>query len=552
MPMEMETFETQLDAVYHHERESPDRVWLTQPMGGGRVRDFTWKQALDEARRMAAHLTSLGYPAGSRISILSKNCAWWFFADLAIWMAGHVTVPIYPTLTAESVREILEHCDAKLVFIGKLDDYATMAPGIPDGVARIQLPLGPDSGGRPWDELVAATAPLEGAPRREPDDLATIVYTSGSTGTPKGVMHSFRTMCAPRAFDAVIAATPEDRMISYLPLAHVAERGCLEIPTMLKGFRVFFAESLDTFLTDLQRARPTIFGSVPRLWLKFQSGVFEKVPPAKLDRLLSIPIVRGLVKRKILRGLGLDQVRYAVCGAAPVPVELLAWYDRLGIEISELYGMTENFAVSHLTRPGRRRLGYVGEATPGVEHRIADTGEVLVKSPGATLGYYRAPELTRELIDDDGWLHTGDRGELDDAGRLKITGRVKELFKSSKGKYIAPAPLENELLASPLVEQACVIGVGLPQPLALVVPSPAARQQPREELERALAALREAINAKVDPHERLDRLVVVGEEWTIANQLLTPTMKLRRPAIEDKYGPRVNAWAEATAPVLWA
>jgi long-chain acyl-CoA synthetase len=542
---------THLEAAYDRERELADRIWMTQPMGGGAVRDLTWREAMGEARRIATHLVSLNYPPGSRIAIFSKNCAWWILADLAIWMAGHVTVPIYPTLTADSIREILEHSGTKLVFVGKLDGYDAMRPGIPDGVTRIGLPLSADRDATPWNTLLASCKPIAGEPRRVPDALATIVYTSGSTGVPKGVMHSFRTMSAPRVFREQFGVTVNDRMLSYLPLAHVAERGCLEIPNLFIGYRIFFAESLDTFIADLQRARPTLFGSVPRLWMKFQSGVFEKVPPAKLARLMRIPIVRGLIRRKILRGLGLDQVRYAICGAAPVPPELLDWYRQLGVDIQELYGMTENFAVSHLGQANLRRPGYIGPVVPGVEHRISDEGEVLVKSPGTMLGYYEAPELTRELIDSDGWIHTGDRGEIDEQGRLKITGRVKELFKTSKGKYVAPAPIENALLASSLVEQACVTGRGLPQPVALLVLSPGARGSQRGELGPSLAALREDINRTLDQHERLDRLIVMGEEWTVDNGLLTPTMKLKRGAIEDRYGARLAAWAEEREPVVW-
>lgn len=544
--------QTQLDAAYKNERTLADRIWLTQPMGRGVTRDLTWAEGMQEARKMAAYLASLELPKGTRISIFSKNCAWWILADLAIWMSGHVTVPIYPTLSPDSIRQILEHSDCKLIFIGKLDGYAAMGPGIPDAIAKIGLPLSADPTARKWDEIIAATAPIAGDPHREPDELATIIYTSGSTGVPKGVMHSFKSMCATRVFIESFGTTVDDRMLSYLPLAHVAERGLLEIPNLFVGYRVFFAESLETFLVDLQRARPTVFGSVPRLWLKFQSGIFEKVPPNKLARLLRIPILGRLVKRKILRGLGLDQVRLAVCGSAPVPTEMLEWYAQLGLDIQELYGMTENMAISHMTRTADRRIGYVGSTVAGVTHKITDEGEVLVKSPGTMLGYYRAEELTREMLDADGWIHTGDRGELDERGRLKITGRVKELFKTSKGKYVAPAPIENALLADPMIEQACVTGPGLGQPLALIVLSPIGKREARDATTAALGTLRELVNRQRDPHEHLDRIVVIGDEWTVDNGLLTPTMKLRRSAIEDRYGKNLATWDRATERVVWS
>ena len=547
---------TQLDCVYEFEKTRAGELWLTQPMGGGVVKTFTWAQAMDETRRMAAHLRSLGLPAGSRIALFSKNSAWWFLADLAIWMAGHVTVPLYPTLAAETIRQTLEHSGAKLLFVGKLDGFDAMKPGIPVGLPIISLPLAPPLEAPRWEEIVAATPPLASSPTPGPDDLATIVYTSGSTGIPKGVMHSFRTMCA--GFSAIqeYQVTAADRVLSYLPLAHVLERVAVETIALGAGLQVFFAESLDTFVTDLRRARPTLFVSVPRLWVKFQQGVFTKMPPKRLALLLRIPIVRDAVRKKVLAGLGLGDVRIAMSGSAPIPAELLEWYRALGLELLEAYGMTENFAFSHSARPGEMRVGYVGKPRPGVEHKLLESGELLVRSPGNMLGYYQAPELTREVLDADGFVHTGDRGELDPQGRLRITGRVKELFKTSKGKYVAPAPIENELLQHHDVEQALVTGPSMPQPFGLVVLSEAARartqaETDRAELTRSLEEHLQRTNACLDPHEQLEKLVVTGDTWTVENGLLTPTLKVKRSAIEAKYAGRVEGWYAEGGRILW-
>ena len=540
---------TQLDWVYQHERSRPDDVWLTQPLGGGVLRDFTFAQALDQARRMAAHLRGLDLPPGSRVAILSKNTAWWLLADLASWMAGLVTVPVYPTLTPHSVRQILDHSGARLVFVGKLDGFAAMEPGLGEERPRILMPLAPaqspTASTRTWDDIVAATAPLSDSPRPAADDLATIIYTSGSTGAPKGAMHSFRTMCAARVFVDELPMRADDRMISYLPLSHVAERACLETPTFKLGFRVYFAESLDTFVADVRRARPTVFGSVPRLWQRMQTGVYAKLPAARLALLLRIPIVSGLIRRKVLAGLGLDETRVFASGSAPTPPELHRFYRSLGAELGEVYGMTENFAVSHFSRPGESRVGYTGRAAPGVTTRITAEGEVLVKSPGTMLGYFNDEALTRQTIDAEGFLHTGDRGDLDEEGRLRITGRVKELFKTSKGKYVAPAPLENALLAHPDVDQAYVSGAGRPQPYAMVVLSAqlsARARRDRPAVAQLLEQYLEETNAGFDAHERLDKLIVVHEEWTSENGMLTPTLKLRRAVIEDRYRPSTAAW----------
>ena len=547
---------THVDQVLAHEQQHPDDVWLTQPMGDGTVRTLTWREAIGEARRVAAHLREV-LPRPSQVAIFAKNNAWWVVTDLAIAMAGHVSVPIYPTLTAASIRQILDHSETKLIVIGKLDGFDAMEPGIPPGLPRIAMPLGPATG-TPWADIIARTAPL--APdeaRRAPDDLATIIYTSGSTGVPKGAMHSFRTMAAATAFAERLNVSGDDRFLSYLPLAHAYERAVVETVSFKTGAQLYFTERLETFVDDLRRARPTVFVSVPRLWTRFQQAVFEKLPPAKLAALLADPAMREPVRMQVLAGLGLASVRYAGTGSAPMPAELLGWYRELGLELLEGYAMTENFCVSHATRIGEVKLGYCGRPQDGVEQRLTADGEVLVKSPGTMLGYFKAPDLTAAMIDRDGFLHTGDRGEVDELGRLKITGRVKELFKTSKGKYVAPAPIENALLVHDDVEQALVSGAGMPQPFGMIVLSDAARARAQREADRAalaesLAAHLEHTNARLDPHERLDRVVVVRESWTIENDMLTPTMKVRRDVIERHYADRVAAWYEAAHRVVWA
>ncbi len=549
---------TMLAGAFRNEAERPDAVFLTQPLGGGAVRDYTWREAMDEARRMAAHLRSLSLPPKSQIAILGKNSAHWVLADLAILMAGHVSVPLFPTLAPETVRYILEHSESKLLFIGKLDTWPDMKPGVPTDLTRIYLPLAPSEPGPTWDEIVANTAPLGGKPDRDPKDLATILYTSGTTGQPKGVMHSFETMTvSAHGLAKVLGMNTEDRLLSYLPLSHTFERWAVEATGLIYGTHLYFAESLDTFAEDLRRAHPTLFISVPRLWVKFRQGVHAKMPAKKLDTLLKIPIVSSIVKKKVLKGLGLDACRFAGSGSAPIPAELIAWYRQLGLELLEGYGMSENFSFSHVNMPGRSRVGYVGETYPGVECRISPEGEIQVKSPGTMLGYFKNPEATREVFTEDGYLKTGDRGEIDSEGRLKITGRVKELFKTSKGKYVAPAPIENKLLATGVVEQACVTGSGHPQPHALVVLAEDVRKQLAEgatsvdELTARLGAIREEVNATLDPHEHLEFITVVKEPWLIENGFLTPTMKIKRATVEQTFGGLADGWYGARKPVIW-
>jgi long-chain acyl-CoA synthetase len=548
-----------LQRLYHWERQAADRVAFTQPLGGGHVRELRWGEAADEARRMAAHLASLNLPPRSAIAILSKNTVWWMLADYAIWMAGHVSVPLYPTLAPDTIRQILEHSEARLLFVGKLDGWAHMAPGVPPGLPCITTPLAPDHEGPGWDEIVARTAPLPGEPVRDAEELATIMYTSGTTGQPKGVMHSFGSFAL--AVEAGLQRIPmraDSRMLSYLPLAHVVERSLVEHGQLATGMHVFFAESLETFTTDLQRARPTVFFSVPRLWVKFEQGVHAKLPPPKLQRLLGLPILRGIVRRKVLRTLGLDRCLFAAGGAAPMPPELLQWYDRLGLDIAEGYGMTENLGASHLSSGDPSEFGSVGRPYAGVESRLdRDSGEIQVRMPWMMLGYFKEPQLTRAVFSADGWLCTGDKGAVDNAGNLRITGRVKDLFKTSKGKYVAPSPIEDRLVMHESIEACVVAGANLAQPLGIVMLNAQAAQQLEEPTRRATleASLREhlqQVNAPLDPHERLDCLVVDTTAWTVDNGFITPTFKVRRNRVEEVYAPRLAQWAALRRPVVWS
>ena len=545
-----------LDAFYAREARHPNKPYLSQPIAGGQVEQYNWAEVGDQARRAASWLRALELPAGSRIAIISKNCAHWIMTDLAIWMAGHVSVPLYPNLTAESVRQVLEHAQAAVVFVGKLDDWPAMAPGIPEGIPCIGLPLRPS--GRfdlLWSDLQAC-APIQDQPKPSADKLCTIIYTSGTTGTPKGVMHNFSNFAfgASRGLE-LFGVGENDRMLSYLPLCHVAERMFVEMVSFYGGSTIFFAESLDTFLADLKRARPTVMFGVPRIWTKFQMGVFAKMPEQRLDFLLKLPLIGRWMGRKVLAGLGLDAVRYALCGAAPVPDALLKWYQRLGLDLFEVYGMTENCGYSHVCRPGKRRHGWIGQPCTDVEVRIAETGEVQVRSGATMQGYYLEPEKTAEALTADGFLRTGDKGEQDDQGNLRLTGRLKEIFKTSKGKYVAPAPIENRLAVHGKIEQVCVVGDGMPQPMALCVLSDMARQDAsqggRLALEQSLKALLDEVNGQLDKHERLLGIVLVKDIWGIENGFLTPTLKIKRSVVEGAYADRYDAWMERREPVLW-
>ena len=300
-----------------------------------------------------------------------------------------------------------------------------------------------------------------------------------------------------------------------------------------------------------------MFFSVPRLWVKFQQAVEAKMPAKKLNRLLKIPVVRRIVAKKVRAGLGLDHCELAAGGAAPMPPALLRWYESIGLPIIEVYGMTENCGVSHATLPGVQRPGTVGRTYDGVQSRIDPvTGEIQMTSPGVMLGYYKEPELTREAFTEDGWLHTGDKGQLDAEGNLRITGRVKDLFKTSKGKYVSPAHIEDKLVMNGAVEACVVTGASLGQPLGLVMLNADAAKRAQDSggraaMEVSLAAHLDAINARLDPHEQLDCLVVVKDAWTVDNGFITPTFKVKRNRIEEVYGPSFERWSLAHQRVIW-
>jgi len=335
----------------------------------------------------------------------------------------------------------------------------------------------------------------------------------------------------------------------------------VEMMQLYQGMHVFFAQSLDTFAEDLKRARPTIFFAVPRIWAKFQQGIFTQIDERKLTFLLRVPVLSGLVAKKLRIALGLDQARLCFSGAAPISAALLDWYRLLGIEILEVYGMTENMAYSHSSRPGSSRAGYVGQVNPDVEVRIEEVhsgegGEILVRSPTNMLGYYKEPALTREVLTEDGFLRTGDVGLADADGSLKISGRVKEIFKTGKGKYVAPFPIESRLLADAYVDQVCVVGNGMPQPMALVSLSEAAQELRQTEAGRAaihqdLLALYDKVNATLDPHEKLKTIVVTRGAWSIDNGIMTPTLKIKRNVLESRYLDRIENWYDTRDKVQW-
>ena len=541
---------TPLDHLYRWEQDQPDRVYLRQPRNR-QWREYTWKEVADTARRMAAALQDQGVEKGSRVAILSKNCAEWIMADLAIMMSGAISVPLYPMQSDDAVSYVLEHSGASVIFVGKLDNSPQVRAMLPDSITQIGFNYEGTKADLMWDDLVRKYEPTTKPYHPELDDTFTIVYTSGTTGNPKGVVHDFRSA----TFVAVngikeFGLSTEDRSLSFLPLAHVAERVLVEIPSIYGGMVVSFAESLDTFAEDIRLVEPTRFFSVPRLWTKFQMGILEKVPQEKLDKILGIPLLGWFVKRKIRKGLGLHKADMFISGAAPLPVSVMEFFSRLGINIQEGYGMTENWAYGSINRREDIRVGSVGQLMTGGEVKISDDGEILLRSPATMKGYYLDDEKTAEVICDEGYYHTGDAGEVCSDGFIKITGRIKDTFKTSKGEFITPTIIENLLSQNTSIEQLCIVGLGMPQPMALVVLSEHARSRPKAEVTKELEATHKEVNAKLKSHEVINGMIVVKGEWSPEDGFMTPTLKVKRNEVFSHYKDILEKNAESKA-VVW-
>lgn len=538
---------TPVSRLYHWEQATPQKIFLKQPIDDV-CHTWTWEQTGKEARVLAAAIERLGFPKGSHIATLSKNCAHWIITDLAIMMAGHVSVPLYPNLQAHTIQQILEHSEARMLFVGKLDDWSAMKTGVPISLPRISFPFCRNEDCVSWDEFTRNQLPLQENVERTADEICSIVYTSGTTGMPKGVMFTFASF----SFAASKAAehfkfNDRERFFSYLPLSHIAERMLVEMISLYIGGEISFAESLPKFPLNLAQAQPTVFLGVHRIWTRFQQGILAKIPQKKLDFLLSIPILSGLVKSKIKRSLGLASATTVLTGAAPTPASLIKWFDRLGIRIQEAYAMTENCCYSHVTLSDNIRIGFVGQPLPGCEVRLGANDEIEIKHQALMQGYYKEPGLTSEVFTEDGYLKTGDEGYIDDDGFLKITGRVKDIFKTAKGKYVAPSPIEMMFAANNHLEQVCIVGSGLPQPMALVTLSPNGKKSNAEEMDAGFNAMRLQINDGLDDHEKIAKIVIMAEEWTVENDLLTPSFKIKRNAIEKRYAGNYQDWYAARA-----
>jgi len=538
----------------HWETHTPHSIFLKQPHGS-EFRDFSYHEAGQQIRKIAQWLLLQNLPPRSNIGILSKNCAHWIMTDLAISMAGHVSVPFYPTLTDEQLRQVLVHSDCQILFVGKLDSWESMKNGIPTSIHCVSFPSyyeGAPSEFENWESITQATPSLASFALASYEEVSSIVYTSGTTGVPKGVMltHQGLISALEHTREVGLLDTSNARFFSYLPLCHIAERTLVESAGIASGGTIYFAESLDTFASNLQTANPTHFLAVPRIWTKFQLGILSKLPQSKLDLLLKVPIVKRIIRNKVKKGLGLAKAELILTGAAPMPSSLLEWFHKLDIQIREAYGMTENMGVATIM-PTKYKKGTVGKPHNGVTIKIdPNTQELLMKAQWNTVGYYKEPIMTQELFK-DGWLATGDMASIDEEGYISIIGRVKDMFKSAKGEYIVPTPIEGMLAVNPIIEQVCVVGTGLPQPIALVVLSEIGKNTEEGQLREVFQEMIKRVNPHFKNYEHLRKIVIVKEPWSVENNMLTPTLKIKRNVIEKQYNGQLEKWFESSEEVIF-
>jgi len=546
---------------YKYELNLKDQPFLRQPYGN-EWKVYTWKEAGILARKLATGLKSLGLKEKSHIGLISKNCAEWVIADLAIMMSGYISVPFFPNLKSNEIKHLLDFGDIKALFVGKLEgNWSEMKDGIDiDNLPIIAFPHYEGNSfvkeGFQWHDFINKFDPQKDNYYPLRNDIWTIIFTSGTTGDSKGAVIKYESLDntseVHESYNPLgIDMNGKNRMISYLPLNHIFERICVEWTCLMYGGNISFVESIDTFGKNLQDVEPTTFAGVPRIYRKFQEKILEKIPQKWLNLLLKIPIISKLLKTKFKKTLGFSKVRTIASGAAAMPQSLLDWFKSIDIYIHNGYGMTENCCVCTNLDPyqdfGRGSVGKI--SSKSVKLKITDKGEICMTGPFLLDSYYKNEKMTNETLV-NGWLHTGDKGYIDKDGFLYITGRVKDIFKTSKGKYIEPGILETNFDSLSFFQQMCIVGMGLDQPLLLAVPGPEV-QKNKDFVRLKLTEILEKVNSELDGYKKIKKIVFVKDEWTPENGLVTPTLKVKRSKIDNRFSDNYNNWYNSTEDIIW-
>ena len=545
---------------YEWEQKLRDRPLLRQPFGD-EWEIYTWGEVGQMARKLATGLKSLGLRENAHIGLISKNCREWIIADIAIMMAGYVSVPFFPSLKGEELSFLLDYGDVDLIFVGKIETWEDIKNDIPLQLPVIKFPnykgFSIVDRGEEWFDFLGKYNSMKNPNIPKLSDLWTIIFTSGTTGNPKGVKLSYFAIdetknITEKENPLKVDFSGNNSFISYLPLNHIAERVVVEHVCLRFGGSLSFVESIDSFAKNLRDIQPHIFFAAPRIWTKFQLGILGKLSQNKLDILTKIPIISGIIKNKLKKGLGLNRARSTVSGSAPLSISTIEWFRRVGIYITNGYGMTENCAIcSQVDGRNFKKLNSVGRAQYGAEIKIDEpSGEVLMRGPYVMDGYYKNDELTSKTLV-DGWLHTGDKGYLDIDKYLYITGRVSDSFKTSKGEFIEPLTLESYFADIQEIEEICITGLGLAQPIGLVQLSEIGKLTPKDELSEILEAKLADINADLENYKKISTLVIVKDEWTEQNKILGPTLKIKRGNVEEMYSSKYSLWTANNSKIIW-
>lgn len=577
------------DILTSYMKKYPEQDTALAKKENGEWRRYSIQEYVNTTNIISFALIKIGIKKNDKVAIISSNRPEWNILDMAIQKVGAITIPIYPTISKDDYKIIINNCEAKLAIIeglsvlSKIEEIRPEIPSIEHIYTFVkrseQYPI--------WDDLISLgkeNVDFEELERREssilPSDCATIIYTSGTTGIPKGVMLSHSNILGQIENLRQTPSKDSTRALSFLPLCHAYERTLVYLYQYL-GMSVYYSESIATIAQEMKEIHPTMMTCVPRLlekiYLKVKQTGNEKKGLARIifrwamqlaekytvegrSKLydMKLRIADKLVYRKIREKLGSDCFDIIVSGAASLQPNISAFFSAIKMPVYEGYGMTECSPVIATSSnvPHGREAGFVGPALPGIEIKISETGEIMCRGHNVMLGYYKLPELTAEVIDNDGWFHTGDLGEFNQYGLLKITGRMKNLFKTSLGKYINPDIIERKFTESNFFENIVVFGENEKYAAALIIPdfdfikswckkheisySNDHDMLNNQDVKTRLANEIKRINSFFGDTEKIKRYCFIEDSWTVANGILTPTLKVKRSVVKEKYSSLIN------------
>lgn len=532
------------DLIALRAEQNPDKIWL-RDLGEDGSQDYTWGQAHQQISAVGAMLEQR-FGHGEAMVVLSRNRAHWVLADLAIIASGNVTASMFTTLPAPTAEYIFQLTEAKVIFVGETSNWDQITTVLPKDILLVALPgVELEQPHEKWEDILTQYAGQAPEYQAQPDDMISLVFTSGTTGMPKGVIQTHSSNLIPiRRFTDMFGIAESPRYFSYLPLSHIAERQIVEFSSIVLGGEIYFNESMDTLARDLPRARPHVFFGPPRVWEQLQQAVISKFG-GKDALAAALSQDKAGIGKLVLEGLGLDEVEYCLTAAAPTPPALIHWWDDLGLTLMEGFGQTEAMGVI-LSSHEHRRVGSIGKPIGEVQFKVTDEGELAIKADGCTPGYFKQQDKTAELIR-DGWLHTGDKVRVDEDGFIYITGRVKDYFKTIQGKFVAPPPIESAFAVNSHAEQQCLLGRGFSKTVMVLVLTEEAQKSPAQEVEDSILATIREVNDSIEKHARIGAVIISREPWSIENEVLTPTLKIRREKVEERFAELAEELARRSA-----